>query len=364
MKIAVYAIALNESLHAERWAKATEGADYRIVADTGSTDGTQDILRANGVTVHQIYVKPWRFEMARNASLALLPDDVDACLFLDLDEVTEPDFFDKVRKKWKSDTHAGWVTFDTGSPWQKDKLHSRWGWSWKYPCHEVVIWYGEGQPNYINIPEANIWHKPDDGKSRGQYLDLLELGKREYPNDARNWTYLTREYYFKSRWQDVIDSATRTLELDGWNVEQAAVCRWAGESAHQLGQDAKEWYDKGVQILPTEGEPWYGVAVDAYRRKDWSRCLDASINAMERPRSVHYCYESAVWDWKAFDLAAVSAYNLGHVEQALTFATEALKANGPEQERIQRNVDFMEKVLSERPSTRNKSSKVGKQRKV
>ena len=38
MKIAVYAIALNEAKHAKRWAEATKDADIRIVADTGSTD--------------------------------------------------------------------------------------------------------------------------------------------------------------------------------------------------------------------------------------------------------------------------------------------------------------------------------------
>ncbi|TIS72255.1 MAG: glycosyl transferase family 2, partial [Mesorhizobium sp.] len=40
MKIAVYTIALNEAAHVERWANSAVGADYRIVADTGSTDDT------------------------------------------------------------------------------------------------------------------------------------------------------------------------------------------------------------------------------------------------------------------------------------------------------------------------------------
>ena len=362
-KIVAYAIAKNEILHCERWAETTKDADYRVVLDTGSTDGTVDKLRELGVTVYESHFEPFRFDMARNASLALLPADADACLFLDMDEVCEPGFFDKVREKWTPDANAGWVMFDTGSAWPKDKLHSRYGWTWKYPCHEVIIWYGAGEPKYIDIYEAKIFHKPDETKSRGQYIPLLELAVKENPTDPRMWNYMTREYYFHQRWEDVLRSAEEQLKHNGWVVEQAATCRWAGEASHHLGKDSSYWFDKGAEILPEQGEPWYGVAIDAYRKKEWQRCLDASLNAMERTRSNHYCYESAIWDWKAYDLAAVSAYNLGHYKEALTFAKEAEKANGPEQERIQRNIEFMRKKFND-TSTHVKSKKVGTKRKV
>ena len=350
MKIAVYAIALNEIKHCERFAKATEGADYRIVADTGSTDGTQEKLKELGITVHQISVKPFRFDVARNASLALVPEDVDVCLFLDLDEVPSKNFFKEIRRGWVEGSDHGWITFDTGSRWLKDKLHSRTGWVWRYPCHEVAVFYKEGIASYCEIASALIEHKPDDTKSRSQYTELLELAVKENPDDPRMWTYMTREYYFYQKWEDVIRAGTRTLELrdKAWDVEQAAVCKWLAEAAYYLKKPAEEitaWYQKGVEILPTQGEPWYGLAIDAYRRKDWTACLDASVNIMEIPRSVHYCYESAIWDWKAYDLAAVAAFNLGYYQEALTFAQQAVKANGPEQERILRNIDFMKEKL-------------------
>jgi glycosyltransferase involved in cell wall biosynthesis len=347
MKIAVYAIAKNEILHAQRWASATAGADYRIVADTGSTDGTQETLKELGVTVHQVHIKPFRFDMARNAALALVPDDTDVCLILDLDEVPEPKFFDKVRKAWKPGADLGWISMQTDeNKWERDRVHTRWNWVWKYPCHEVNIWYGNYEPVDCDIRHAVIEHLPDSTKSRGQYIELLKLAVKEFPTDPRMWTYMCREYFFHQHWEEVIKAATNKLENQGWDVESAAVCRWAGEAAHQLGnqEDARVWYDKGRDILPMQGESQFGVAMDAYRKQEWQRCLDASINALESPRSNHYCYESAVWDWKAYDLAGIAAYNLKHIDEAITFTRHAVKANGPETERIQRNLDFFKKV--------------------
>ncbi|HEX3418813.1 MAG TPA: hypothetical protein VHT21_20755 [Stellaceae bacterium] len=43
MKIAAYTIAVNEAAHAELGESAAD-ADYRIVADTGSTDDTVERL--------------------------------------------------------------------------------------------------------------------------------------------------------------------------------------------------------------------------------------------------------------------------------------------------------------------------------
>ena len=357
-KIATYTIAKNEIIHCERWAKATKGSDYRIVVDTGSTDGTQEKLRELGVTVYQVRIQPFRFDVARNIALGLVPEDADVCLILDMDEVPEPTFYDKVRKKWQPGANLGWISMDTGQKWERDRLHSRDGFVWKYPCHEVQLWYGEGEPLGIDIKNAVIKHEPDQSKSRGYYLEMLKMAVKENPTDARMWTYMCREYYFNGLWEDVIRSAERQLECKGWEIENAAVCRWAGEASHHLGkaEQATEWFDKGVQLLPREGEPWYGVAIDAYRKNNWSKCLDASINALERSRSTHYCYEAAIWDWKAYDLASISSYNLNHIQEAIAFAEESVKGNGPETERIQRNLVFFKKVQDERTSA-HKSSK-------
>ncbi len=106
MKVAVYTIALNEAAHVERWANSAVDADYRIVADTGSTDDTVERLTKAGVTVHRIAIRPWRFDDARNAAMALIPDDVDVCCTMDMDMLLEPGWRAKLEAAWTPETTA------------------------------------------------------------------------------------------------------------------------------------------------------------------------------------------------------------------------------------------------------------------
>ena len=116
---------------------STKKADYRVVADTGSTDDTVMQLIKHGVTVHSITVKPWRFDVARNCALvssclhdligkALVPADADVCLTLDMDEVIADDFVDKLRMVWIPEKHTlGMVPFNTGSVWLAQRVRIR-----------------------------------------------------------------------------------------------------------------------------------------------------------------------------------------------------------------------------------------------
>ena len=76
-KICVYTICKNEEQFVERWVNSAKDADLLIVGDTGSTDKSIDKLEELGVIVHKINVNPWRFDVARNKILELLPKDVD-----------------------------------------------------------------------------------------------------------------------------------------------------------------------------------------------------------------------------------------------------------------------------------------------
>ena len=89
-RICVYAISKNEERFVKTWAESMSEADKMIVLDTGSTDGTVEQLRACGAEVHTAHIDPWRFDTARNRSLALVPEDYDICVCTDLDERFHP----------------------------------------------------------------------------------------------------------------------------------------------------------------------------------------------------------------------------------------------------------------------------------
>lgn len=339
MILAVYTVALNESRHIERWLETTKHFDHRLVVDTGSTDGTPEALEAAGVSVFRATVQPWRFDQARNTALALLPADVDVCLALDMDELVADDFTDTVRQHWGT-AHQGWVPFHTGSTWLAPRLHSRHGWVWKYPIHEVLTWVGDGTPQQVTLPTA-MRHEPDPGKSRGQYLPMLQRAVIEYPTDHRMHTYLVRELFFHHRWSEVLTAAAAANRLTGWNVEQAAVCRWASTAAHHVGEPrlADTWALLAVDHSP-DAESWHQAALTAYWLGNWHECLRAATKAHDTATSTHYLHDHSIKQWRAADLASIAAWNLGDPTTARLWVERCDLTDCADADRIVANMEL------------------------
>lgn len=345
MKIAVYTIALNEAKHVAQWVEATKGADYRLVCDTGSTDNTVDLLNEARVETYQISVKPWRFDVARNTALSLLPDDIDVCLILDMDEIPEPDFFDKVREQWVSTANRGWVGLDTGSTWAADRLHSRQGFVWKYACHEVAV-PSMGTEVESCFIQANIEHKPDNTKSRGQYLGMLKACVDEMPDDMRMRVYLIREYYFAEKWQELIDEGHRLFSHDRvgncWDSELAAAYRGVGDAYDKLGKPelAKEMYEKGMAAAPDEMEAVFPLAYWNYQNQNWQECFDLANKVNKLKVTGHYLVNESIYKWRAYDLLAIASWNLGKKGSAKKWGRLAVEGN-PTDKRLIDNYQFM-----------------------
>ena len=342
MKIAVYSIALNEAKHVKRWVKACAGADVIVVADTGSTDGTQSLLRDAGVQVYDISIQPWRFDSARNTALNLVPSDVDICVILDLDEVPEAQFFTKLRKQWKKGSNRGWIYMDTGNVWVSDRIHARHGFQWKYPIHEVTA-PSMGTEVVACSIDATIRHQPDNTKSRAQYLTMLEQAVQDDPQDQRMLVYLAREYGFHKRWEDVVE-VVKKLNHSGWDVERAFSCRNAGDALVHLGrpEEALGWYEGGAEVLPDEPEPWVALAQHHYFQKNWQECYDASIRGLKTLPAKHYLVQNNSM-FQLNDFASLAAWELGLKKEAVAYANKAIAIT--KDQRVLANLAFYKNNL-------------------
>lgn len=355
MKIAVYTIALNEEKHVARWHSSAKDADLLLIADTGSTDKTKFIAKSLGITVHEIAVTPWRFDVARNASLALVPEDFDVCIQLDMDETLQPGWRKKVEaaflagNNWPIYKHVTSRTAE-GEPKTYQhyfKIHPRRGFIWKYPIHEVLI----SQPGVVfdrQLIDLEVDHIKDHSKSRNSYLDLLEVAVKEEPNDWRMRHYLNREYWYKKDWNKVLSSAYEAMEIcNGWDVERASTCMWASEAAHYLNLKklSIEWAELGIREAPNFYEAWHWRAHLAHLHGDWQTCRESSFKRLELKKQDHHLVKPDVWDWWGYDLMALSSHKLNFHADAIKFGEIAAQAK-PDNSRLQSNLEYYVKALN------------------
>jgi glycosyltransferase involved in cell wall biosynthesis len=344
MKIAVYAISKNEEQFVKTFCESSKLADYILIADTGSTDGTVEEAKKYGAVVHSICITPWRFDHARNAALALLPADIDVCISLDLDEQLEPGWREELERLWKPETTRLSYKFDWGhgKVFYSTKVHTRKGYHWHHPCHEYIRPDHRTKEVFAYSEMLMITHHPDETKSRGQYLDLLEMSVKEDPLCPRNAFYYARELTYYQKWDEAIKELHRYLELPQatWHNERAYAFRLIGNSHDALGGDGMNWYRRAVSEDPSVRETWCELATAAYKRGLWAECYGAASNALliTEPTYV-YTMDAANWGAKPHDLKAIAAYRLGLKDEAIRHGEEAVKLE-PNNERLIKNLEF------------------------
>ncbi|TIP03134.1 MAG: glycosyl transferase family 2 [Mesorhizobium sp.] len=348
MKVAVYTIALNEAANAERWANSAADADYRIVADTGSSDGTVERLTAAGVTVHKIAVRPWRFDDARNAAMALLPDDVDICCTMDMDRFLEAGWRQKLENAWTPETSALFCktiyrsSVDDPTPlrgWSTKNFHHRWGYRFKRPVHEALVFTGEKEVT-ANSSDIVMYEVQDLSKpTRSNYLPLMQVAHDEDPQDAQICFWLGRDLMWAGQQERAVELLERylTLPTSRWDEERSEAMRYI---ARMQPEQRLTWLDKARMEAPHRREIWLDLAEEFHGKADWLNLFWACSNGIEKTRRTgSYLDDASCWGFRLYDLGAIACWHLNAMDRAVEWGQKSLELD-PSNQRLKNNLDF------------------------
>lgn len=348
-KVCVYAICKNEEQFVERWMDSVEEADLVIVLDTGSTDKTVEKLEKRGVNVFVEIIKPWRFDVARNKSLSLIPEDYDICVCLDMDEKIEKGWRKKLEKIWdkrinRLSYNYNWSFDEKGRPavnFYIEKIHDRKNYTWRHPVHEVLKYTGTGEEVKKVTDEITVNHYPDHTKPRSQYLPLLELAVKEDPEDDRNMHYLGREYMYKGQWNDAIDTLIKHLNLPRslWKDERSASMRFISRCYINLKRyfEAQMWLQKAVIEAPHLREPYIELAYIEFNLENYVGAEILLKEALKiESRGKTYINELFAWDETIYDLLSRTLDKQGKYDEAIQYVNKAISIN-PDDKRLHKN---------------------------
>lgn len=223
-KICVYAICKNELKFVEKWLENMSEADYIVVLDTGSTDGTYEKLKEDSrvTRVEQEIITPWRFDVARNRSMELVPEDADILVCTDFDELFEPGWAQPLRENWDSEKYDRahylyvWAHNGKGEPQDTfiyDKIHTK-EYNWKFPAHEVLWPKEDINPSFLELSDCiTLHHWQDLEKDRQSYEPLLQLACKEHPDDSHIHFLYAREKLINKKYDEAIDLYQKVLQM-------------------------------------------------------------------------------------------------------------------------------------------------------
>ena len=213
-KTAAYTILKNEKKFIEKWMYYTQPYDYRVLLDTGSTDGSWELLQEYAekdpnLIIEQKTFTPWRFDVARRHNLAMVPEEVTWCLSPDLDEyfsINTREQMDIIIAAVPTITNIACDRLDIYSKTVRvgppnfvatNKIHLRADYTWIQPIYEHLSWIHKDRTEYeLYADEIFLVHDQDfQKKERSElYVKMMEDEYRDNPTNTWNLWYLLYHY--------------------------------------------------------------------------------------------------------------------------------------------------------------------------
>lgn len=341
MKICVYGISFNNEAVVDDWVQHLSNADYIIVGDIGSFDNTVLLLNNKGISVYNISVYPWRYDVARNTLISNIPNDCDIAVSLDLNQKLSNNWYEHLINEWISGTSKISCPYSSYGRCQveSERIHSARGYHWLRPVHELL----NKKPNEQVVRTTNIEIVDTYDFRHGDWTSMLELALFENPTDSELLWRLGATYASQSKWEE-------SAIVHKKNIETGNSAVYKSESMiHLSGLDSEDrfyWLNRAMIETPWRREPYLELATYYYDIKEWNMCLAHANKALDFDQNYSIITDNyKSWKTRVHDIAGLSAYHLKHFSEAVFHYQNAVTLD-PNNTRFQKNLTLMKESLN------------------
>ena len=309
--------------------------DYWVIVDTGSTDGTQEIIKEYMKDIPgELHERPWKnFEHNRNEALDLAQGKADYCLVMDADDIL---VFDKdfILPELTADGYfikvsLGNIVFDRVQLFKLNKP-----WRWKGVLHETL---GCPPPcNIINLPHVTYKDTREGARSRdpktyAKDAAILEEALKKEPNNSRYMFYLAQSYKDAHEYQKSIDCYETRIAMGDWDQEVYWSMLQVAELKKSLGKPSGIIFDdyfRAYRYRPQRAEALYGLADMLNKEHNFalSYALLKTFPLIPKPQKKDYLFlQEWMENWGLQFQLSIAAYYLGFYQEALLLNDELLR---------------------------------------
>lgn len=306
-----------------------------VIVDTGSTDGTQDLIREymNGIP-GTLYERPWKdFAHNRSEALSLARAHADFSLIIDADDVFEvPGDFVMPGL----DVHSCTVNIVDGSivyP-RRQLVNNKYNWIYRGVLHEF-LWCLDAQTEShlpVNIIRNHDGARRKDPSCFNRDVEVLSSALRSEPDQflrERYTFYLAQSHRDAGDKQEAIKFYLQRAEMGGWKEEVYYSLFQAGLLKEQLNEPADQviaLYHRATAVLPDRLEARYAASRLHRVRKEFAQGYDCAKNNLGKRLPPGTLFGNQwIYDVGLLDEFSVNAYWIGKYDESLDACLKLLR---------------------------------------
>lgn len=360
-------IVKNEIKNMRKCLESVKGIiDYWVICDTGSTDGTQqlikDLMTEFGIP-GELHERPWvDFASNRSESLALARSKAKYTLVIDADDYLEVLHSPEVFKTLKQD-HYHMQIMHGGLTYHRPQLvRNDFEWTYKGVLHEFLA------------PPANTRISPpmilDNVIMRAAASDTRNgfSGTKKYISDAlilekallddtldigmqtRYWFYLAQSYRDAGEFDRCLKSYTKRVELEGWPEEvyyskyMIARCK-----VHLKYSEADiiDAYISAWEYRPGRVDALFDLILYLVDKKRFAYAYALATIGIKIPPTTDTLFvRKDIFQWRMLDTYSILCMQTGNRAEAIKAATAIVQSPHftslvpeIERERIKKNLE-------------------------